>query len=75
MGKVIQLDTMTYLDLPPDRILESAKEKLSGVVVLGWVDNEQEDLYFASSIADGADVLWLLEKCKQQLMNFDGGDT
>lgn len=66
MSKVIPLHCVTRLDLPVDRVLEMAKERLEGCVILGWdVDGE---LYFASTYADGGEVLWLLEKCKLLLM-------
>lgn len=68
MGKVIPLGGVTRLDLPPDRILEGAKGQLEGVVVMGW--DKDGGQYFASSLADGGDVLWLLESCKKALMNF-----
>ena len=66
MAKVLPLNCVTSLDLPVDRILESAKGKLEGCVILGYdVDGEQ---YFASTYADGGTVLWLLENCKLALM-------
>ena len=68
MGKVIPIGGVTRLDLPPDKILEEAKGEFEGVVVMGW--NKDGSLYFASSYADGGDVLWLLEACKKVLMNF-----
>jgi len=40
--------------------------KLKSVLVIGYDEAGEE--YFASSIADGGDVLWLLERCKQELM-------
>ena len=67
MVKVIPLNNITHLDLPPDRILENAIGKMDSVVLLGY-DKEGTE-YFASSIADGGDVLWLLERCKQDLLN------
>ena len=64
---VIPLGNITRLDLPTDRVLDAVKGDCSdGVVVLGF-DNEGE-LYFASSIADGGSVLWLLEQAKLALM-------
>ncbi len=66
MGVVIELGCVTRLDLPPDRILENSKGKLEGVIVMGF-DGEGEP-YFASSYADGATVLWLLEMCKKRLL-------
>lgn len=64
--KVIRLPCRTKLDLQPDSILKEAIGKLDRVVILGW--NKDEGYYFASSIADGAEVLWLLEKGKFDLM-------
>ena len=66
MGKIIPLGGITKLDLPIGRVLESAKERLEGVVLMGY-DNEGE-LYFASTYADGGEVLWLMENCKKQLL-------
>jgi len=64
---VIPLGNFTSLDLPADRVLDSAKDHVKGgVVVMGWDDGGE--LYFASSIADGGEVLWLLEKAKQTLL-------
>lgn len=58
---------ITKLDIPADRVLNAALDAgLTGVVVLGWDADENE--YFASSIADGADVLWLMERLKKQLL-------
>jgi hypothetical protein len=70
MPKPIPLNNITYLDTPPDRILESAIGNLESVVILGYDKDEEE--FFASSIADGGDVLWLLEKCKKKLLEYVG---
>lgn len=67
VGKVVNFTGITKLDLPPDRILESAAGTLEGVVVLGYDKDGKE--YFASSYADGGDVLWLLERCKKMLLS------
>jgi hypothetical protein len=70
MGKVISLGNVTRLDLDPDQILDRAKGSLpGGVVIMGW--DEDEEVYFASSIADGAEVLWLMEMCKKRLLEVD----
>ena len=66
MGEVVILNCVSRLDLPPDRILESAVGKLDKVVVIGYGKDGQE--YFASSIADGGTVLWLMEKMKKKLL-------
>jgi hypothetical protein len=55
---VIPLNNITRLDLPPDRILDGAKGELDGLIILGYDKNGEE--YFASTYADGGEVLWLL---------------
>jgi hypothetical protein len=68
--KVVTLTVRTKLDLPPERILRGAIEKdLDGCFVIGR--DKDGDLYFASSIADGGDILWLWEKAKTLLMEAD----
>lgn len=66
MGDVVTFSGITKLDLPPDRILEDAIGKLEGVVILGYT--KEGDEFFASSYADGGNVLWLLERLKKQLL-------
>lgn len=67
MGEVVDLPVITRLNLPPDRVLRGALEAgLTGVVVCGY-DAEGNE-YFASSYADGGEVLWLLKRCEHQLM-------
>ena len=69
-AEIITLGNITRLDIPVDRVLEEAKGKIEdGVIVLGW-DNKGEP-YFASSIAPGGTVLWLLEKAKKALLEVD----
>jgi hypothetical protein len=72
-NNVIPLGNVTRLNLPTDRVLEAAKGHCpDGVVIMGF--DEGGDLYFASSIADGGTVLWLLEHCKKRLMEDDGDE-
>jgi len=67
MGNVIQFKGITKLDLDPDTTLENTKGKLKGFVILGYnVDGAE---YFASTYADGGDVLWLMERMKLRLLN------
>jgi len=64
---VVTLPVVTKLDMPPERVLDMAKAKgLTGAVVIGR--DQAGDLYFASSIADGGDVLWLMELAKIELL-------
>lgn len=64
---VIPFGGITRLDLPVDAVLDSAKESVAGGVVVIGYDKEGE-LYFAASMADGGDVIWLLEKAKKALL-------
>lgn len=62
------LNLVTRLNLPPRRVLEAAlASNVTSVVVMGYDENGNE--YFASSIADGGDVLWLMERCKKLLLD------
>lgn len=66
MTNIVRFPGITKLDIPADHVLESATGKLEGVVVLGYTADGQE--YFASSYADGGDMLWLLERAKKALL-------
>ena len=66
MGKLIPLGNITRLDLPVNTVLKAAEDQLESVVLLGY-DKEGEE-YFASTIADGGEVIWLLEKAKKKLL-------
>ena len=71
MGEVVLMGGVTRLDLPPERVLEAAiTVGLTDAIVIGW--DKEGELYFASSIAGGADVLWLLEKAKKELLDITG---
>ena len=63
---IVNFPGISYLDLPPDRILEGAAGKLERVVIIGYTADGEE--YFASSIADGGEVVWLMERMKLKLL-------
>ena len=65
--KVTVLPVLTPLDVPCERILNAALESTLQKVVLVGVDADGE-MYFASSMADGGDALWWLEKAKKALL-------
>lgn len=65
-AQVFDFTGITKLDLDPDRVLEAAKGKLQGVVVVGF-DHDGE-FYGASSYADGGNAIWLLEVCKKRIL-------
>lgn len=69
MARIIPLRCVTKLDLPVERVLELAKDRLEGCVILGW--DKDGELYFASTYADGGEVLWLLEQCKLRLLQVE----
>ena len=70
MGEVIPLGNITRLDLPTDQVLDAVRGHCSdGVVVVGFDDDG--DFYFASSLADGGTVLWLLEQAKKKLLEIE----
>ena len=71
MSNVIQFRGITRLNLDPDMVLENNKGKLEGVVILGYGKDGSE--YFASTYADGGEVLWLLERCKKMLLEVPDG--
>lgn len=65
-ARIIPLGCVTRLDIPVDRVLDQAKNQMRDVVLMGW--DKDGGLYFASTFADGGEVLWLMEKCKEALM-------
>jgi len=65
---VVMFNGVTSLDMNPELVLKAAAErKLDSVVVMGY--DPDGTMYFASSIANGPDVLWLMEVMKQELLN------
>jgi hypothetical protein len=67
-AKIIDFNGITRLDLSAERVLTKAIEAdLATVVVVGWT--QDGNIYFASTTADGGDILWLFEQSKQMLLN------
>jgi len=67
MGNVVYPDFITKLDIPAHRVLSAAIDaKLESAMVIGW-DSDGE-LYMASSMADGAELLWLLKLVEKRLL-------
>lgn len=57
----------TRLTTPVPKILAAAAgKKLTDVIVIGWTD--EGDFYFASSDANGAEVNWMLDIAKRELI-------
>ena len=59
---VVRFPGITKLDLDPDLVLREAIGKLEGVLLLGYT--KDGECYFASSYADGGEVMWLVERFK-----------
>lgn len=64
---VVYWNGVTRLDIPADRVLECNLGLFESVVLIGY-DKEGHE-YFVSSIADGGDVLWLIERLKARLIS------
>lgn len=65
-AKVLKLDMVTRLNIPPDRVLKAAVGRLDNVLVIGF--DKEGEFYGAASFADGGDALWLMELCKRALL-------
>jgi len=65
MGDVIDLDVITHLDIPVEKIVENIPDDLLSIIVIG--ERGDGSRYFASSEASGPDCLWMLERAKQDL--------
>lgn len=66
MTDVVEFPGVTKLDLDPDRVLGAAVGELSSAIVIGYTKDGEE--YFASSISNGPETLWLLERMKLKLL-------
>lgn len=63
---VVNLQMVTRLDLPVDRVLNGAMEaNQSSAVVIGYT--EDGEFYIASTYASGSDMLWALELARHKL--------
>lgn len=67
MSNVLELPVMTRLDIDPQRVLAKAiAAEMQEVVIIGY--DKDGDEFFASSLADGGDMLWHLERAKLKLL-------
>ena len=67
MGEVVELGCWTKLDIPAEKVLTAAVGQVEQVLVLGY--DKDGDEYFASSWSDKTEVLWLVERFRQQLLD------
>ena len=66
------VDGVTPNNIPADRVIKGAFNELDEVVIMGWGKDGKE--YFASSIASGPEVIWLVERCKKKLLDYPDKD-
>lgn len=72
-SNVHYLNNVTSIDIPADRVLQKAMGKLTKAVIAGY--DIHGDYYFASSVADGGDALWLIENLKMALLTDEAEDA
>lgn len=67
MGEVHRLDAPWHGPLEVNRVLAGARSaKVENVLVIGWKDG---DVVAFSDFAHKADILWLLEKMRADLLS------
>jgi hypothetical protein len=70
MGDVVQGKFITTEDRSPAQVLEStASADLESVVIVGF--DKDGDMFFASSAANSAEVIYLLESAKHELFKME----
>lgn len=67
MGDLVDFDGFTKLDINPDKILDSAKDKLDSGIVIGW--DKDDEFYIALSITKKSEIIYLLELAKQEILD------
>lgn len=66
-SNVVELPVITKLDIPVERILNNALDAdLERVVIVA--ETKEGSRYFASSVADGGTVMWMMELAKAGLI-------
>lgn len=72
-SNVVDLNCITTLDIPTEKILEAAKENnLAEVIIIGTHEDGEE--FFASSFSDGPTAVWMLERAKLELLTMADDD-
>ena len=71
MTNVVKLNTISTLPNSTEDVLNGALEAdLEDVIVIGRTKNDFH--FFASTSADGGDILWLMEQAKMRLLQSGG---
>lgn len=67
-AQVLAYPGITSLNMPAEQMLDLAKNaNLDQIVIMGYA--KDGEFYFASSIADGGAILWLMETAKLEMFN------
>lgn len=66
MADITKFTGISRLDLDPDQVLQAAIGEMDEVIICGF--DKDGNQYFASSVADGGQALWHLERAKWALM-------
>jgi len=66
LSNVVVAPIVTTLEGRPDDALKHAIGELESVVVIGYTKSGEE--YYASSIADGPNALWLIRRTEHKLI-------
>ena len=67
-SNVVDIDCVTFLDIPAEKMLEAAKDaNLKHIVIIGEYEDGEE--YFTSSTSDCPLALWMLEQAKRALFD------
>lgn len=66
-NNVVYFSGLARLNIPAERVLDSAKEVgMESVIIFGVTEDGEE--YFASSQASGSEALWMLERARILLL-------
>ena len=69
MADILKFTGKTVLDTAPDSVLDAAKGRLSTVFIAGY--DTECDFYFSSSTSNTAEILFMLDKFRFQVMRGD----
>ena len=77
LADIFYPNILTRLKTEPGRVIEQLPppDEWDEIVVIGYLKNGED--YIATNLADGSDMLWLLEMAKKKLLDtadaLDGG--
>lgn len=67
---IIEFPGYTVVEIPVETVLDGAKDQdIDHLVIMGR--KKDGAYYFASSTSDAKDMMWICEKFKQALLDYD----